>query len=252
MENSLLDWPRPLYQPGAHKPFLFYVIFGVDVSALNVSRSTHQCAGVPEGLSLHSYGPGSNPEVPDQFREGFLWDELRARSPELAEQVAAQTTCVIIRGEVEDDASLDYLRDTIGLIVAMLDSGGIAVFDSQRFQWWTASAWRDQVFGAEPADPYPHIVILTSPESDGRLWYHTRGMRKFGRPDLSMHGVTPTERNGATEMFNRFIRTQADGAIIPEGQRISMAGLPDNLYCRHRGHLDDPDFNNVHVEIEVE
>ncbi len=37
--------------------------------------------------------------------------------------------------------------------------------------------------------PRQHVVILTSEEcsGDGRplTWFHTRGMRKFGRPDLS-------------------------------------------------------------------
>lgn len=251
MEKPLLDWPRPLYQRGSRKPFLFYVVFGVDLSGLSVSRSEHQCARVPEGLSLHSYGPGSNPEVLDQFRGGYLWDKLLSESPDFGEQIAAQTTCVMLRGEMEDDASLDYLRDTIGLITAMLDSQGIAVYDPQRFEWWTSSSWKENVFGAKQADFSPHVFILTSPESDGTFWYHTRGMRKFGRPDLSTHCVLPVERDRTVEMFNRFILMQADGAIIPEGQRISMAGLPDNLYCRHRGHLDDPDFNNIHVEIEV-
>jgi hypothetical protein len=50
-------------------------------------------------------------------------------------------------------------------------------------------------------------------------------------------------------MFNRFIGLQTEGGHIPEGQEIRMASLPPGLTCHHGGSLDDPDFNNVHVEI---
>jgi hypothetical protein len=36
--------------------------------------------------------------------------------------------------------------------------------------------------------------------------------------------------------------------MIPDGQRIRMRGLPA-WKCRRAGELDDPDFNNVRVEI---
>lgn len=251
MDTTLADWPRPLYQLGPHKPFLFYVVFGVDSSALSVSSSKHRCAGIPDGLSLQAYGSGSNPEVVDQFKEGYLWDELCRESPDFAKQIASQDRCIVLHGEVDDDASLNYLRDAIGLITAMLDAGGVAVLDSQRFEWWTEQAWRERVFEGALADPDSHVVILASREADGSTWYHTRGMRKFGRPDLSMHAVSAVQDEVVIGMFNRFIRMQAQGAVVPEGQRISMAGLPGNLYCRHRGHMDDPDFNNVHIEIEA-
>jgi len=42
---------------------------------------------------------------------------------------------------------------------------------------------------------------------------------------------------------------QAFGAVVPEGQPIEMSSLPDGWRCFHRGSLDDPDFNNRHIEI---
>lgn len=50
------------------------------------------------------------------------------------------------------------------------------------------------------------------------------------------------------ELCNRFIDMLAFGAVIPDGQLIRMRGLPAWKH-RHAGELDDPDFNNVHVEI---
>ena len=95
-----------------------------------------------------------------------------------------------------------------------------------------------------------HVSILFSAEESGGLWFHTRGMRKFGRPDLSLHNVPDKYEKAAIELCNRFIELQAAGGRIPDGQEIQMPSLPGGLVCRHKGSLDDPDFNNVHVEIQ--
>jgi hypothetical protein len=50
-------------------------------------------------------------------------------------------------------------------------------------------------------------------------------------------------------MCDRFIEYQAQGAIVPDGQPIAMPGLPAGLTCRHAGGVDDPDFNNAHLDI---
>ena len=74
-------------------------------------------------------------------------------------------------------------------------------------------------------------------------------MRKFGRPDLSIHGVSKKEESGQLELINRLIVMQAEGARVQEGQPIQMRSLPPGLTCHHDGDVDDPDFNNVHIEI---
>jgi len=82
---------------------------------------------------------------------------------------------------------------------------------------------------------------------EGRLWIHTRGLRKFGRPDLSVRGVPREFSQPVVDLCNRFIRMQTLGGRIPEGQEIRMVSLPSGLICQHAGSLDDPDFNNVHM-----
>ena len=85
------------------------------------------------------------------------------------------------------------------LITHFLDHGGVAVYDPQMFEWWSPKKWRERIFS--PAGPVPrhHTVILVSEDAPGTEWIHTRGLRKFGRPDLSVHRVPPiaTHRNHA-------------------------------------------------------
>jgi hypothetical protein len=133
----------------------------------------------------------------------------------------------------------------------LLDNGVCAIYDPQMFHWWSPEQWRERIF--EPASPVPrrHVVILYSPEeqSPELLWVHTRGMRKFGRPDLSVRRIGAAHRDAVFDLCERFIEYQAFGAVIPEGQSVRMATLPPGGVAHHGGDLDDPDFNNVHVEF---
>jgi hypothetical protein len=76
-------------------------------------------------------------------------------------------------------------------------------------------------------------------------------MRKFGRPDLSLHGVAESQRAAVIDLFNRFIDLQGLGGIVAEGQEVRLAGLPLGMTCHLRGSVDDPDFDNVHIEFEA-
>jgi hypothetical protein len=74
-------------------------------------------------------------------------------------------------------------------------------------------------------------------------------MRKFGRPDISVRFVPAQHRAAITALCNRFIEMQALGALIPEGQEITMQDLPPGMRAHHWGGMDDLAFNNVHIEI---
>jgi hypothetical protein len=163
-------------------------------------------------------------------------------------RVGEAAECGVLRGEIPDPPDLNYLRDVIGLTTYLLDNGGFAVADPQQFELYDAKRWHREIFDPGTANVAKHVKILFSDDADGR-WYHTRGLRKFGRPDLSVHGVPKEYGEAAIELCNRFIQMQALGGWIPEGQEVRMKSLPPDLRCHHAGSLDDPDFNNVHVEI---
>lgn len=247
--NALSDWPRAHYEPRGCNPFLFYVVFGAAVKDLKLSRSKYRCDEVPPGLDLLSYGPGSNPEGLDQFRSGYLWGKLQESEPVLQKAIEAQQQCVVIRGTLHDDPSLNDFRNTIGFVTCLLDNGGAGIFDPQSFEWWPAEDWLNNIFVLAKPLPSEHVVILVSEESDGTRWLHTRGLRKFGMPDLSIHNVTLQYHDAVVDLLNRFIELQAFGRVIPEGQAVMLGSLPAGMLCVHRGSEEDPDFNNVHAEV---
>jgi hypothetical protein len=255
MPEHLTAWPRPYYREPGGQPFLFYVVFGGFDADCEIGSREYRTIGVHAGLDLGLYKRQEYPDVLSGFQVGYLWDELVTQDSALARRVAESDQCLILRGELEDQSDLDYFRDSVGLLTFFLDHGGACAYDPQMFRWWEPDAWRRQVF--EPGGPVPrrHVAILTSDEGESvsggetLMWFHTRGMRKFGRPDLSVHDVPPRYHEPVIDLIERFIEFQAFGGIIAEGQEIRMGDLPSGMCCHHVGDLDDPDFNNVHVEI---
>ncbi|HSQ57479.1 MAG TPA: hypothetical protein VLM40_17285 [Gemmata sp.] len=249
MSNELQSWQRPLFTPGGGDALLFYVVFGTFDLKIPLSRSRYRTSGLPPWLELVHYDRSTHAEVVAAYRSGSMWEMFRRDMPITVAETEAVSQCVALRAEVKDPPTLDYFRDVIGIVAWLLDAGGIAVKDPQMLWLWSADEWREEAF--DPGEPNPdrHTVILTSPDEDGTTWYHTRGMRKFGRPDLSVHRVGEKYGDEVAEMLERFVELQARGGIIPESQTIQMKSLPEGGMCWHRGSLDDPDFNNVHIEI---
>jgi hypothetical protein len=244
MSNDIPNWERPHFQPNGGHALLLFVVYGQFPDEINISRSKYRCGGVPEGCDLRNLKKRAGEPLPftePEFGAGIRDAALFSRAGEANE-------CSIIQCEIADPPKLNYLRDIIGLTTYLLDNGGFAVADPQQFELYDAERWHHEFFDHGTPNIHKHVKILYSDEPDGR-WYHTRGMRKFGRPDLSVTGVPKEFFNSVVEMCNRFIEMQALGARIPEGQEVRMKSLPPGLRCHHTGSLDDPDFNNVHIEI---
>jgi hypothetical protein len=250
---ELPRWERPHWEPGGGDAHLFYKLHGDFSRPPTVSRSRYRTEGPPATVELTTFTDADSPDAFAFGLDDFFLDDLRATRADLAAAVARAPQALVLRGAVADPDSLDYLRDTVGLITALLDTGGaLAVFDPFRFHWWTPDEWRERAFDAGGPAPRHHVVILVSPEAadgGGGVWVHTRGMIKFGRPDLSVRGVTDDELPAIEDLCNRFIEMMAFGAIVPEGQPIRMRALAGEWTCHHGGDLDDPEFNNVHLEI---
>ncbi len=251
MSATTADWGRPHFVPGGGDALVFYVVFGVELSRLELSPAEYRTRGVPAGVSIAVHDRATHPGL---FRD-FLGDPigrfLEEQLPALAPHVRNLGSCAVVKGTVADPSSLEFLRDTVGVVTALLDNG-VALLDVQALRWWARPAWRQDIFEPDAPSPHRHVAILASEErATGTTWIHTRGMRKFGRPDLSIRGVPAALEEPVVELVNRFIGLQAQGGTIAEGAAVRMESLPGGATCHHGGSLDDPDFNNVHVEVRL-
>jgi hypothetical protein len=248
---GLTSWPRPHFKAGGGNALMMYQVFGSVTGPLDISEAKHRTTGMPAGVKIQYHDRERHADAFGWFKPGYLWECLQKENPDLARAVDAAPGCLRIQGNVADPSTLDYFRDVVGVITAALEKGATVVFDPQMFKWWSPAEWRARVFDPDGPVPRHHVVTLTSEEEEpkGTEWIHTRGMRKFGRPDLSIHAVPKAHREAMIDLCDRFIELQAFGGLIPEGQVIRMSSLPQGLTCHHGGDLEDPDFNNVHVEV---
>ncbi|MCW1916157.1 hypothetical protein OJ996_21385 [Luteolibacter sp. GHJ8] len=247
--NGASLWKRPRYQAGGGSSFLCFVVYGnVDLST-TLPAAKYRVQGMSEELEIIQYDSPEYAAEVESFRKGQAWEDLKIRDSAFAANIAAQTSCTVLRGELGDQRELYYLRDAVGIASWMVDQGGICVYDPQMFRWWTPEEWWRKAF--EPVEPAlrSQCVILTSPEGEGSEWVHTRGMRKFGRPDISIRGVKPEWRSAAIGLCDRFIEFQALGGLVGEGLEVNSPGFPEGFTCCGGGKLEDPEFGNALIEI---
>jgi len=251
MTFALRAWPRGQYEAGGGAPFLVYYVYGNFAELPSMRVDKYNSSGVPKGMDLQMYNRQQHPEVLDGFLGGYFGKFLHEKS-DIEKPVLAARHCIVLKGEPLNDTSLDYFRDVIGTLMYLLDCGGECVLDPQILTWWRRSEW-EEVFSSEALKPARHVVVIGSPEENNPnlTWLHTRGLRKFGRPDLSVHNVAEEQRPQWMELFESFINYQALGGVISEGQEVALEGFEGIFRMSHRGDDNDLDFNNRHVEIEL-
>jgi hypothetical protein len=250
MPAKLNTWERSRFEPGGSNALVCYAIYGRFTNDGPVSGAAYRTAGIPRGVELRHFSRAQTTNQSLPFAGGDLAAMLRKSNPALFAWIEQSPECLVMQGEVADPPNLDYLRDCVGMVAFFMDHGGVAVTDVQQFRLYDAAGWRSEFFEPDKPRVLKHVSILYSEEEAGPgIWFHTRGLRKFGRPDLSLRHVPERYKEAAVELCNRFIELQASGGRILESQEVRMRSLPGGLVCHHKGSLEDPDFNNVHVEI---
>ena len=248
-------WARGHYRPGGGDATLYYAVYGAFEMPLDVSREKYRCDGVPAGVNVAHL---TRDEQKDDFGKlltgqfGKLLDKQRDKST--AKRVRKSSECLVLAGQIDDPPDLQYLRNTVGLIAYLFDNGAEAVCDVQSLRWFDRDTWRTYLF--LPAAPLPlnHVSLIEEADAQrgaprGSRWFHTRGMRKFGRPDISVRRVPSHFEETIRAMCHTLIESMAFGIQVPEGYEV--AALPPGVTCHHAGSMDDPEFNNVHIDVRL-
>jgi hypothetical protein len=213
---------------------------------LELSQSRHHADRVPEELQASSHERASAPEWFAGFfaRPGLGFGMDRAFG-DGADAVRAAERGTVLRGDFTDPQNLQYLRNTVGVVSALFDQGGLGVLDLHACRWWSVQEWRRRFVGENRLRVQDHIQIVVTDDDRHHpgLWVHTRGMRKFGRPDLQIKHVpgewTPDNRRvkAAGNLLNSVAEYLCSGAVIEGGQTLSFPGRSNR--CAFRLTPDD-------------
>jgi hypothetical protein len=244
-------WPRPHWRDSGAKALHLWFVFGDFAHDVRIDAARYRTRGTPSGVDVVRYAHASIRAWDGYPLGGTMGKLFESENATLFSRALAARDCLVLRGEIADPADLDGLRDLVGTITALVDLGGVAVVDPQMLSLFDPDEWRKRFFESGEFIARDHVAILAS-EDDGayrRQWIHTRGMRKFARPDIGIWNVPPEYAGHAGQLAERFADFQARGGIVEEGREIVIEGLPSNLRAHHAGSLDDPEFNNVHLAI---
>lgn len=241
-------WPRPYWQPADEEIVLHFYVFGHFAEDLAIPAARHGSGGLPAPVELKRYRHEALRGWEGYPLAGALGELLREDSAATFEAARAAPEVLVIRGRLPDRGNLDYLRDTLGVLAALLDVGAVAILDPQILTLLAADDWRRRYLIAGGAPPRHHVLIVRTPDQEpGRSRVRTRGLRKFGRPDIDLHRVPDGAVDGAGALCERLVELQALGAHFVDGQPLEIEGLSGELVAHRGGSLDDPQFNNSHV-----
>lgn len=221
------------------KPYLFYLAFADQptVDKLEESHIIHpdlEIAALPAG----------------HFRSGSSWLELCRARPELAKEIEAVPLAVTLHGTVASQESLDYLRDSLEIFTSLVEHGARAVYDPLTGLWYSSADWLAMINRGSLFNPFDHIVVQTTLTSPGCTEFTTRGLRKFGRPDLVVDGVAPAEHEVVTKILDRFIHHLSLGGVIEHDRDITLVGWEGAYRAEAvQGDADDPRFHNSFVRL---
>lgn len=244
-----MAYERPYYRDLDYHPFLFYVIFNVEDTTLNISRNRHHVEEVPKGLNTVIYNKMEHREYMDSLMGGSLGNLLRENNPMLYDKAVASEKWAVIRGKIENDNTLDYMRDTIGIVQAFVDTGAVAVLDLLTFSLFDPSEWTDHIFMGE-FNPYSHVIVLSSNMSDGTEWLHTRGMMKYGRPDIGVTNVSADDREDAMQVINQIIYYGSMGVFLDQATKLhTHTGKTFLVHPNFVNDFDNEDYNNSYYDI---
>lgn len=260
--SEVAPWSRPHLDPlreldGAAE--LFYLVVGpAPEQPLKVSRARHHLDKIEPELEIRTVRRDDDPAWFVAWFHGPLGhgiDGLFANPDEL--RGAPEMT--IVRGTFTERPSLDYLRNSIGVVSAIADTPGtLAILDAVAVSWWRLSEWREAFVDRSEFRIADHVSIAVT--DDARFhpgfWTHTRGMTKFARPDLQIKHLPGDYSTGnaairaSGHVLNGMAAYLAQGARLRDGQTMY---LPDTDATVTFVISDDKEtrkhFNNAAVEI---
>ena len=120
---------------------------------------------------------------------------------------------VVVEAECDDPSDLTQLQIGAAVCKAFAEMDAVAVLDVIGDRWWSPQALRtllpDRPFAIEE-----HITVTGESNErkpgSGHLC-HTRGMRKFARPELFLRGIDLAEFNAAAQLLNELGDRMATG-----------------------------------------
>lgn len=226
MTSPIEPWRRPAFRPTGQGAVIALIAFA-DGSLFGADRDL-RISTVPEeaplaALDFRSHMYADSPDWIDGWRTGALRNMAAHTLADLG-RLDAAGCCYSITVAVEDPVDLTHLQLAWAVASAVVTAGAFAVLDTYTANWLPGATVAER----SPARSFSiqqevSLIAETDPTPGFGHPVHTRGMIKFGRPDL-VAGV-PAERIDETgRILNHLARMLAEGHVLTPGQQLRFDG----------------------------
>ncbi len=219
------SWQRSAFQPGG-RPNVFQLFcfssgpLSTDVPMLAVRF------GLPSPTAMNfvevrELTRDMDPGWFDGFRSGSLRKlALAALGDVSALDAATQLTAVLINRPDGDE--LEHLQ--AGWVTAqwLIARGVTVILDAQTNRFWKASEVADWPAVRPFALSSDVNVVVEAEPISIRATIHTRGMQKFGRPDLVVRDVPGQSWDAVAGLVRGLAAQLADGVVLRAGDVVTL------------------------------
>jgi hypothetical protein len=249
MEDKTME--RKYYEDIGYKPFLFYVVFGVSANELEISREKHKVDEIPEGLDVIALSRPEHSDYLDGLLGGDIGRVLRNADSGLYDKCVKTEKVVILKGEIQKDSTLDYMRNIIGIIQAFIDKGAAGVLDLMTFTLYSTSEWDKRFFSQDEVNAQNHVVIMFSKDDNG-YWIHTRGMAEFGRPDYGISNVPENKLEDYKQVVDQMVFYGGQGIVFKGPAKLhTFNGKTFKVKPEFVNDFENDDYNNAYYNVTV-
>lgn len=230
---KILPWPREPH-PESREPVAVH-LFAFAPGELDLEAELRPDEhGIPEGFSdaileLAYIDRVANPQWVEGFFDPSVEALARRSIGDAFDAVKGSGGVYAISYLDDESASLGPLQTVWAFARYLASLGATAVLDAGAQRWWSAEALLarrpDRAFRIED-----EIDVVFEPgESAG--YVHTRGMAKFGRPEVALEQVRERHRARAVDLVTTLAEALAGGRVLRAGDAIA---LDDGIECVFR------------------
>lgn len=225
MTSAIAAWQRPAFRPTGRGAAITLIAFA-DKNVLGTGpdlqiRDTVPRAAPIAALDLRVHQYADSPAWIDAWRTGALRNIAAQQLDDLG-RLDAASCCYSITVTAEDPADLTHLQLAWAVASTIAAAGAFATLDVYAVNWLPGST----VASLSPHRPFTtqqevSLIAETKPTPGFGYPVHTRGMIKFGRPDL-VAGVPANRIEETGRSINQLARMLAEGHVLDPGQQLRL------------------------------
>lgn len=216
-------WTRSNSERGGRNVFQLFCFAKAPLSNVPMSASQFglPTATAMEGVDVRELPRSVDPSWFDGFRGGALRSVAAKDLGSLDALDAADMLCAVLIDR-PDASDLIHLQAGWAAAKWLVARGAQVVLDAQTNRFWKGSEVAEWPVVRPFALSVEVNVVVAAESTDPTATVHTRGLQKFGRPDLVVYDVPASRWDAVAGLIRVLAAQQADGRNFEVGQRTTV------------------------------